>query len=440
MIKINISESKLNSIKEKHYKFVKRHIIGKYCSKDNDIKNPQLKGFIQKYLKDDKGLKKLIVGEANDLKGIMEDVKNCYPNVIDSEELNIGKMYDDFSQHNMYKKTIDEINSIIRELSQKKIDSVSDRFYYKRNCKPYKKGDIRFYFDYGEMNPLFTIDYIIKDLIDETNSLESNGCNEHQLIDVLNRSRGRIIEKLQNIFDNYIYYKNRDEDNVLWGPYPLLMELGLTVCPYCNRNYIHTYFSKDGKVRAQLDHFLPKSKYPYLSASFYNLIPSCSVCNSSLKSDEDFSFDTHLNPYFKGYEEEYKFTVMPVKDYNGDFDIKFLYGDSHKFNVDIVSKSDDVKLTDKIKNNVDAFKIKELYNFHKDYIAELIKKSHIYNPSRIEELLKIKDMHGKNLFSNKEEVINIIVSNYTNKKDLGKRTLSKLTRDIAKELKLLGSQ
>lgn len=58
--------------------------------------------------------------------------------------------------------------------------------------------------------------------------------------------------------------------------------IGVTTCPYCNRSYIFTS-SKSG-TRPQYDHYFPKSKYPYLALSMYNLIPCCSICNG-LKHD-----------------------------------------------------------------------------------------------------------------------------------------------------------
>lgn len=63
--------------------------------------------------------------------------------------------------------------------------------------------------------------------------------------------------------------------------------LGIRTCVYCNAQYAFSYSS--GKIRFinyELDHWLPKSKYPYLCTSFYNLQPSCPKCNKS-KLDED---------------------------------------------------------------------------------------------------------------------------------------------------------
>ncbi len=436
MIKINLGESKLNTIKSHHFKFIKNHIIKNY---NKTTHNAEVNGFVNKYLLNERRLKQLIIGEPDELEAIINDVETNYPSIKCSTDIKFSKMYDDFSNYNIYKKTIDELNDLLRDIEKNSLTIISDRFYYRNKYKNKAPGDIKSNFDYTSVRHLFRIDDIVQEMINQVLILEAKKCNSEDLINTLQSTKIKIYEKDESIFENYYYFKLKDIDNILWGPYPFLLELGLTVCPYCNRNYIHTYYSKDGKARAQLDHFLSRTKYPYLSVSFYNLVPSCSVCNASLKWDKEFTFSTNINPYINGFEDEYKFTIKPIKDYKGDYDLKFLYGNSNKFSLDIIDNCRDIALSTKIKNNIEAFKLKELYGFHKDYIAEIIKKSIIYNPSRIEELQKLKDSHGKYLFSSKEEVINMLVSNYINKKDFGKRTLSKLTRDIAEELNLLDS-
>ena len=57
-------------------------------------------------------------------------------------------------------------------------------------------------------------------------------------------------------------------------------KVNLKVCPYCNRNYIFNFKKKNEKeATAQLDHFIDKGTYPYLSLCLYNLVPSCGTCN-----------------------------------------------------------------------------------------------------------------------------------------------------------------
>lgn len=59
--------------------------------------------------------------------------------------------------------------------------------------------------------------------------------------------------------------------------------LGLRVGPYCGRTFIFSVSpereGKTVKVKPQIDHFLPKSQFPFLAVNIYNLIPSCTPCN-----------------------------------------------------------------------------------------------------------------------------------------------------------------
>lgn len=66
-----------------------------------------------------------------------------------------------------------------------------------------------------------------------------------------------------------------------YNSYSLIQNLGVTVCPYCDEEYLHVLKSRDQKtVRTlELDHFFPKKKYPALAMCFYNLVPSGQACN-----------------------------------------------------------------------------------------------------------------------------------------------------------------
>lgn len=61
------------------------------------------------------------------------------------------------------------------------------------------------------------------------------------------------------------------------------------MCPYCNRNYV---FSKTDADTCDLDHFIQEGKYPIFATSFYNLIPSCPICNRN-KRENEFLFYAH---------------------------------------------------------------------------------------------------------------------------------------------------
>ena len=77
-----------------------------------------------------------------------------------------------------------------------------------------------------------------------------------------------------------------------------MSELGVSVCPYCNRQYVTNYESdNDEKTSADLDHYYCKSRYPFLALSVYNFVPSCQICNTLFKGDKDFYLEEHINPH-----------------------------------------------------------------------------------------------------------------------------------------------
>ena len=58
----------------------------------------------------------------------------------------------------------------------------------------------------------------------------------------------------------------------------------------------------------------------------------------------------------------------------------------------------------------------------------------MYNESYIEELMK---NYEGTLFKNKEDLLRLIFGGYISDEDLGKRPLSKLTKDILEQLEII---
>lgn len=82
-----------------------------------------------------------------------------------------------------------------------------------------------------------------------------------------------------------VYAKPLDKDE-------FVKNLEIRICPYCGRAYIYRVVKKgkngDVSVKPQLDHFLPKSNYPFLAMNYFNLIPCCTQCNlAPCKVDND---------------------------------------------------------------------------------------------------------------------------------------------------------
>lgn len=215
---------------------------------------------------------------------------------------------------------------------------------------------------------------------------------------------------LRDIFENeYTNWSAR----TTYGAYAFVKELGLETCPYCNRNYTFIVDSDNGKLRPEIDHFYPKSIYPFLAMSFYNLIPSCSICNHTKGNQVKKNLE---NPY-ELENETYKFTYLPTS-------IDFSMVEKEQYNFD----SFEIELSGN-RDNRELFKLEELYKQHKDIVLELLIKKAYYPESYINELAQFG--------FGKDEIYRYLFSNYNQDEDLHKRPLSKLVRDISEELGLL---
>ena len=247
------------------------------------------------------------------------------------------------------------------------------------------------------------------------------------------------------------------------------MQLNVKVCPYCNREYTFHFIydkMKNGeaiqkkKVLYDFDHFITKGDYPYLALSFFNLVPSCSICNSRFKAKIEFTRGNNVYPFEEGFEKISRFKLKfnsiqeikkELKKYYPDltnveletkakdaYGVGLFYGNLDGFSICIQKKelltNEEESLWRKAENNIDVFRLEDVYNQHKDYIHELIQKSVIYNQDYIDSLFQ--QFEGT-FFRNREDVLRLVSGNYITEEDLDKRPLAKLTKDISEELGLI---
>lgn len=220
-----------------------------------------------------------------------------------------------------------------------------------------------------------------------------------------------------NLYQNYIKTKLGTS---------LFDKIGVKVCPYCNRSYIHTLQS--GKVRPQYDHFFSKVKYPYLAISLYNLIPSCGICNQAKSDTNTYDIEkkklTFLYPYRDEYGEEFFFRA----EYAGD--ISYLLGGNQEFDLKIENLSTvDSERCNTVHDTVRILHTAELYQKHKDYVLDIIRNSQIYTDEYMKDLLK-KFPH---VFRDISDVQRFAFMNYLDKPHWGDRVLAKLTYDIHRQ-------
>lgn len=208
--------------------------------------------------------------------------------------------------------------------------------------------------------------------------------------------------------------------------YNLADALKVDVCPYCNKNYTYTIMNKSKQyTRPDFDHFLAKEKYPYFALSFYNLIPSCQICNRTLKHTKEFTLSTHLHPYQDDFHNIKKFTttkpLVLCKEEN-DFEIKFK------------DKSSDKTLVKKADKNIEDLALVLQYNKHKDIVLELKDRYDLYNDASIQMLLEDTEIFKK---KGEKYIKSLIMCSDSEDKNINKRPLSKLIKDISEELGLV---
>lgn len=205
----------------------------------------------------------------------------------------------------------------------------------------------------------------------------------------------------------------------------VLERLKIRTCPYCNRNYTFTVKSSSsaaGKkftTRPEFDHFYCKSQHPLLALSFYNLVPSCSICNHGKATDE-----IGVNPYFDGFQS--KFGICD-KTKKGQLNINEIKRTKSKddFSVGFINPSISEQ------QNIDGLGLAVLYDKHKDYVMDLIEKSTSYGS--LEQNQALSDGF-QGLFRTPKEVFDFVWGKYLNEEELENRPLSKLTKDILEQL------
>ena len=225
-------------------------------------------------------------------------------------------------------------------------------------------------------------------------------------------------ELIRKIFDYDSWFKN-GKDEPRYDAYQLSVNLNRYTCTYCNRLYTHTIKTKDDKkiMRPTFDHWFSHTRHPLLALSFYNLIPSCTLCNSSVKGFKQYFIDLHLHPYLdKDCCDQIAF------DY-------FFDENSQKYEIQLIPK---LGADRSLKSYKDMF-IKEIYNSHQSELADIIKIKDAYSEQYISGMMHTYKEAGLS----HEEVYRLAFGVEINPADFHKRPLSKFTKDILSKLKII---
>ena len=217
-------------------------------------------------------------------------------------------------------------------------------------------------------------------------------------------------KQYKDIFED-LYEKQLSGNEKLKKQFFNLFE-NINVCPYCNRNFINPIYKKhslggDNKNQSpDIEHFFPKSIYPFLSLSISNLLPSCAFCNK-IKSDVDTFQNNCLSPY-------------EIKDSDFRFDFSLELNQVKK--VKLISKTDC--------KNSEILHLESLYNeVHSKYINDMFDGVLKYTKRNKEFLDTFKILT--------EDDYKKLFRNYYKEEDFNKQPLSKMTKDLYNQIKNL---
>lgn len=201
------------------------------------------------------------------------------------------------------------------------------------------------------------------------------------------------------------------DNQAKYNAYSLCENLKITVCPYCDEEYLDILKSDNKKKlrTLEIDHFYPKSEYPALAMCFYNLVPSGQNCNG-IKKNELLG----MNPYESNIEEcthlypDFPIGMNMAKIAVEDCAIKF-----HPKQGMI--------------QNVDMLRLEERYERHKGIAHKYITNLQYYSDEKIEELVKM------DIFPSKEAAYRDLFD-IPLPEDKDSKILTKLRRDIVKDV------
>lgn len=219
--------------------------------------------------------------------------------------------------------------------------------------------------------------------------------------------KGKLYER---IIDCLQYAKAR----VILGG--IQQQMGLKACVYCNA--IPT-MSNNGEVFYQMDHYLPQSLYPFLGTCFYNLQPSCGVCNSR-KNKQECAFGLYVNS--EQHKELSPFRFVPkVKNMDGPYpeceDIQF--------------RGKEANVTTESKAHEAMFHINNLYAGYKDEVSALYTDAYKMNSSMVEV-----NAACWGIPATKKDVLAYMSGHLSlDEKDVHEKSLTKLKQDTIKQLK-----
>ncbi|WP_394773210.1 hypothetical protein [Flavobacterium sp.] len=227
-----------------------------------------------------------------------------------------------------------------------------------------------------------------------------------------------VIKKAIKYVFNYDWFTSKCVNR--YDAYNLAEALDMNTCTYCNRLYTNTVITvnKQKIIRPQFDHFFDKKSNPLLSLSFYNLIPSCSICNSNIKLGKEFELSTHIHPYLDDIIEDFNFTFEFTSENRSGLKIKVN---------SIVGSKEEKTFTD--------MALETVYNSHISELKDLLMLKAKYSDRYLTILAS--NILGSSVVTSSEELYRLAFGVEFAREDFYKRPFSKFKNDILKELNII---
>jgi len=196
----------------------------------------------------------------------------------------------------------------------------------------------------------------------------------------------------------------------------------INFCCYCGKDRLTHFKEKNWNFKRlyDIEHFLPRSKFPDLSVNLYNWLPVCMSCNQRLKkSDNPLVKWEVFHPYFWFLNSAGQQRALAL--WNLDSDYSFTYTDKKK---NIIFESNHSKFFELWKiylNSQDTFNI---FNFIQDKRTKI--KDELNNFENLkwlneeekkQKIKKYKNYFFQNYYPKQEQDI-LKFSNWKLKKDL----------------------
>ena len=185
----------------------------------------------------------------------------------------------------------------------------------------------------------------------------------------------------------------------------LVQSTGLTVCPYCNRDYINC--RSETLSGAQLDHFYPRSRYPAFSLCLYNLVPVCGNCNR-IKGNNTEGF---VSPF----DEEIDW----------DKELRFSYRLLDTDRIEVI-----INVEKLVEKNINALEIEKAYQIHDMEVKELLYKVKMYSHTQLKEFKELL----RNAGLKEQEIKHMVFGPSISEEDIKKKPLGRMLRDLEREL------